>query len=85
MISAAQAEPKKPSDTDSWGTSCLSPPFQRVTAFPAEPKKPSDTDSWGTSCLSPPFLSVTAFPVRFDAAGATVGFLMKGEKGWFNV
>ena len=32
MMSAAQAEPKKSSDTDSWGTSCLSPPFV-VTAF----------------------------------------------------
>ena len=32
MMSAAQAEPKKSSETDSWGTSCLSPPFV-VTAF----------------------------------------------------
>jgi hypothetical protein len=30
MINAAQGEPKKPSDADSWGTSCLSAPFRKL-------------------------------------------------------
>jgi hypothetical protein len=57
MINAAQTELKKPSDTDSWGTSCLSPPFVCQIPLSVVPNKPGQNQVTVTAfCPSPPFV-----------------------------
>jgi hypothetical protein len=53
IMSLAQAEPNKSSDTDSWGTSCLSPPLGMVAGI-------LYSASTGITLTVPPFSELKA-------------------------